>query len=626
MMIKNEVVSDHCLRVSVVGRIDINTSPDLRKYIEKIDGNIKQIIFDLRDVDYISLAGIRELLICRKRFCEEGAMRVENVSEKVFHTFEAAGFSETIPLTVMTSEEPPLFFKSFKDFCAEKAEKLKDRPFIFESGRSFSWSDIEIGSQLIADDLNKLGVGVGTHVGIYGRNSIGWVMTFFAVQKLGAMALLINPGLSVSEIRTVAEISDMTHFCYGTMNNVSNYSEFLSALKADCSQVREVYSFMDASTLTERKSYYESVKNGYSQDVDRDAPCTMLFTSGSTNRPKGVILSAFNILNGAYYSARSQGLMPDDRTCLILPLFHVFGLIAGLFANAIAESAIYIPDDIRTDTLVDFIPKHRLTVFHSVPTKLIALVNNKTFSSDKFSSLRCTIISGSAATEAQIRMFRKKLPNDHFISAYGLSEMAPVSTTDYEDTMEHVLHTVGKPIEHIMIKIASPESGTECRAGEEGEILVQGSNLMGGYYKVPIEDQTIDSEGWLHTGDLGYLDEEGYVHFTGRLGDLIIRGGENIMPGEIEEKISEYYEIKNVKVLGMPSELFGEEVAACITLKDGAVFDEDLLRADLSEKLAKYKIPSKFFVFDGFPILGSGKIDTVTLRKQMLERINDPDT
>ncbi len=620
MILRNEVVSDHCIRVFVRGRIDINTSLGLRKHIGNIDGNIKQIIFDFRDVDYISLAGIRELLICRKRFYEEGAMRIENVSKEVFKTFEISGFNDVIPLTVMTSQEPTFISMSFKDFFADKAAKLKDRPFIVEAGRSFSWIDIETGAQLIADDLNKLGVCAGTHVGICGRNSIGWIMTFFAVQKLGAMALLINPGLSVSEIRTVAEISDMTHFCYGTINNVSDYREFLLALKADGSQISEIYSFGNASALVERKSYYETVKNKYLQRVDTDAPCVMIFTSGSTNRPKGVILSAYNILNGAYYSAKSQALMSEDRTCLILPLFHIFGLVAGLFANAVAESTIFIPDDIRTDTLVEYIPKYRLTVFHSVPTMLIALMNSKAFSADKFSSLRCTIISGSAATEAQIRMFRKNLPNDHFISAYGLSEMAPVSTTEYEDTIEHVLHTVGKPLEHIMIKIAALESGTECKAYEEGEILVQGFHLMGGYYKVPIEDQTIDGEGWLHTGDLGYLDEEGYVHFTGRLRDLIIRGGENIMPGEIETKLSEYNEIENVKVLGMPSEFFGEEVAACITLKEGAVFDENALRADLSKRLAKFKIPSEFFVFDAFPMLGTGKIDVVTLKKQMLER------
>lgn len=623
MIIREVIAKDQCLRVSVSGRIDINTSPELREYTESIDAGIRKIVFDFRDVEYISSAGIRELLICRKRFCEEDAMKIVNVSKDVFGIFEMTGFNESIPLELMTTQEPTFITMSFKAFCAHKADSCKERPFIVESDKSYSWTDIEMGAQLIADDLKKLGVDTGTHVGICGRNSIGWIMTFFAVQKLGAIALLVNPSLTVNEIRTVAGIAGMTHFCYGEINNVSDYPGFISSLKADDSQVREVYSFVNASGFEERRSYYETIRNEYMQSIDADAPCTMIFTSGSTGRPKGVILSSYNILNAAYYNSKDQTLTSEDRTCLILPLFHIFGLVAGLFANAIADSAIYIPKDIRTDTLVELIPKHRLTIFHSIPTMLIALMNNKAFRADEFASLRCTIISGSAATQAQIRMFKEKLPNDHFLSSYGLSEMAPVSITEYDDSVEHVLYTVGRPVKNIRIKIITPGSGTECMTGSEGEILVQGYNLMVGYYKVPIDDQAIDDEGWLHTGDLGFLDEDGYLHFSGRLKELIIRGGENIMPGEIEKVLSEYDEINNVKVLGMPSEFFGEEVAACVLLKDGAVFDEAAIRASLSGKLAKFKIPSKFIVFDSFPVLGTGKIDSITLKKQMLERIGE---
>jgi fatty-acyl-CoA synthase len=252
---------------------------------------------------------------------------------------------------------------------------------------------------------------------------------------------------------------------------------------------------------------------------------------------------------------------------------------------------------------------------------IIALMNNKDFSADAFASLRCTYLAGAAATEAQLRMFREKLPGNHFMIAYGLSEMAPVSVTLYEDTDDHILHTVGRQVENISIRILNRATGEVCAPGEPGEILVQGFNLMTGYYKLPLQDQAIDKEGWLHTGDMGYLDEEGYLTLSGRYKELIIRGGENIMPSEVESAISELEIIESVKVIGVPSDFFGEEVGACVKLKDGASFDEAAVKAELMKRLAKYKVPSYFVVYDEFPMLGSGKIDGVALKKDALERI-----
>jgi fatty-acyl-CoA synthase len=347
----------------------------------------------------------------------------------------------------------------------------------------------------------------------------------------------------------------------------------------------------------------------------------MIFTSGSTGRPKGVLLSSYNILNAATASYTDQTLTAEDRTCLILPMFHIFGLVAGLFANALAGSVIYIPKDIHTSTLLALISEKRCTFFHSVPTMLIALLSNRDFEPEKCASLRCTIISGAAATKAQIEMFQEKLPNDHFLSAYGLSEMAPVSMTVYGDTQEHVLYTVGRPVKNISIKIQDKDTKEDLDVGKTGEILVQGYNLMSGYYKVPVEDQAIDREGWLHTGDLGRMNEDGYLCISGRLKDLIIRGGENIMPGEVEAAISELSMVDNVKVIGVPSDFYGEEVGACIILKEGHAFDEKAMKEALGKKLARYKIPSQYIVYDSFPTLGTGKIDAVTLKKDAIARI-----
>ena len=244
---------------------------------------------------------------------------------------------------------------------------------------------------------------------------------------------------------------------------------------------------------------------------------------------------------------------------------------------------------------------------------LIAMINNKNFSADKVASLRCTIISGARATEAQIKNFQRHMPNNHFMSSYGLSEMAPVSITNYNDSAEKILKTVGKPVKNIKIKIKNPDSDGI------GEILIQGFNLMLGYYKLGLDEQPIDAEGWLHTGDLGKLYADGYLNLTGRIKEMIIRGGENIYPAEVEAAISEDENISDVKVFGLPHNFFGEIVCACVQIKN-LPFDEEKLRDDLTGRLAKFKIPEYFFVYDEFPRLGSGKIDVVSLKKDVAKK------
>ena len=279
-----------------------------------------------------------------------------------------------------------------------------------------------------------------------------------------------------------------------------------------------------------------------------------------------------------------------------------------------AGSTIYLTEKIRSKAILELIARERCTIFHSVPTMLFALIHNENFSTDKVAALRCTIVSGARATEAQMKTLRRLMPNNHFLSSYGLSEMAPVSITDYDDTDEKILHTVGKPVKNIYVKIDKPDSNGV------GEILVQGFNLMTGYYKLAPDEQAIDAEGWLHTGDLGTVDANGYLRLTGRIKELIIRDGENIFPAEVEAAISEHENIVDVKVLGVPHDFFGEEVCACLKLKSAAL-DENEMRTVLSAQLAKYKIPAHFLVYDEFPLLSSGKIDLIALKKDAVKKI-----
>ena len=232
-----------------------------------------------------------------------------------------------------------------------------------------------------------------------------------------------------------------------------------------------------------------------------------------------------------------------------------------------------------------------------MPTVLLRMVNSPEFRPELVETLRLSALAGAHLSEAQVSMLMEKMPANHFMSAYGLSEIAPVSMPIYGDTAAHITQTVGKPLEGIDVKIQNPDTHELCPAGTAGEILVQGHGLMCSYYKVPPEEQPFDDEGYLHTGDLGFLDDEGYLHFAGRIKELIIRGGENIIPNEVAAAISEHESIADVKVIGVPDEVLGEAVAAAVILKDEYVSDEAGVREFLSTRLARFKIPAYFFVY-----------------------------
>lgn len=605
------------LRLSIAGRIDTTTSPQLRKEIAAIPVGTPKIVLDFSDLTYISSSGIRELFICKKKF---PGTTIENVAPAVFDVLKMTGCDKIFSISTAAEDMSTYLQMSFQNFLTSKVERAADNIFFVEGRVAYSWLDVEQCAAVIAEDLSKLGVRRGSHVGICSVNSANWICTFFAIQKLQAIALLMNSNLRAKEIAAVAQIGDVDYLCYGDLPAMRDEENFLAEIRAAASPIKDFYSIRAAIDFRTRRNEYEPLRYKFMNYAEADDPCTMIFTSGSTGKVKGVILSAYNILNAANCNARDQTLRADDKSCIILPFFHIFGLIAGIFANALAGSVLYIPPNIHAATLLELIARERCTIFHAVPTMLLMLINNKNFSADKLSSLRCTIISGASATEAQIQLFRKHMPNNHFLSSYGLSEMAPVSITTYDDTDEHILRTVGKPVKNIEIKIVDRRSGAVCGVGEVGEIFVQGFNLMTCYYKLDENDQSIDGEGWLHTGDLGSLQADGYLKLTGRIKELIIRGGENIMPSEVEAAISKSDIVDNVKVIGVPSDFYGEEVCACIKLKAGATFDEEIFRAELLSELAKFKVPSQFVIVDEFPMLGSGKIDAVTLKKQVLNR------
>ena len=621
MNFRTETNSEGAYILYLEGRIDTISAPQLRTAIADIPLDTSRVVLDFRDVPLVTSAGMREMVVCGRRFPGDRLL-LRNVSADVLEIFHMVGFDNAFNIEKMEEDLSTYINHSFKEILSHQVREYGDLTVLQNDHDSYTWRDIDTASQIIASDLAAMGVGKGTHVGICGANSVNWVLTFYATQKLGAIAMLINPSQSAAEIGKICAIGDITVLCYGEIAAMKDEEAFIDEVcSCEGTSVSNTYAIRNNVDLKTRFSEISALIGRFEQTVEADSPCTVIFTSGSTGKPKGVILSSYNLLNAASVQVKLQHMTDQDKNLLIVPLFHILGLVVCFIPCALKNAKLYIPDNIRTDNLISIMNRERCTLLHSVPTMIIALLNNEKFNKEDFASLRCTYLAGAAATEAQLKMFREKMPQNHFMIAYGLSEMAPVSVTLYDDDDDHILHTVGKPVENIQLRIIDRENGEILPDGKPGEILVQGFNLMTGYYKVAIGDQAIDDEGWLHTGDMGYIDNNGYLVLAGRYKELIIRGGENIMPSEVEAAITELPMIDNVKVIGVPSDFFGEEVGACITLKSGEVFDEQAVRGELLKRLAKYKIPSHFFVFDEFPMLGSGKIDGVKLKKEALERI-----
>ncbi len=610
-------ISDRVAKVEVEGRLDVNSAPLFHENMAAIDLDlIDKVEMDLSGVGYVSSVGLREFIILKKKLGEK-TLRLEKVNPLVDEIFRTTGFDTILDYSVF-DPKTDYSHMSFKGFLAHKAKNGPDKEILYSEGASYNWQEIDKCSHIIANDLAKLGVGKGTHVAICGANSINWVLTFYAIQKLGAIAILANSSLSAPEIVKLSGIGDITVFCYGEILTMENEKEFLSEITGEGSLINTVYDIRKNISFKERLPEYDDIRNKFEGRVGTDDTALMIFTSGSTGIPKGVLLSAYNILNAACSNAESIRLTKDDRACLILPLFHVFGMVAGLFANAVSDASMMLPGKVKTAEIIRTIAENKCTVFHAVPTMLLSIINNPEFSPEKLASLRSTILSGAPVSEAQMRMLQELFPGNHFAASYGLSEMAPVSITDYEDSVRHITKTIGKPVSSVDIRIFDNESGKVCKPGTTGEIQVRGYNLMTCYYKADMDTQSIDGDGWLHTGDLGYLVDDGYLYFVGRSKELIIRGGENIVPNEIASAISQNEDIADVKVVGVPDEFWGEIVAAAVLMKEGKTFEEEEMRSELKQRLARFKMPAHFIVYDKFPMLANGKVDSVTLKNDVV--------
>ncbi|WP_319470822.1 AMP-binding protein [uncultured Pseudodesulfovibrio sp.] len=522
----------------------------------------------------------------------------------------------------------------------EAVEKWPDQEAVVYVDRDFRQTYREFGELVdtIAKGLMGLGVQKGEKVAIWANNVPYWVALQFATAKIGAILLTVNTHYRSHEFQYLLEHSETENLFiighYRDHDYLSTTYEQIPELRTqERGQLRTekfphlkrvfylghekhrgMYSIPElqamAAMVTDEE--YEERQAG----LDPHDVVNMQYTSGTTGFPKGVQLTHYNVANNGYWIGKNQNFHAGDRLALTVPLFHCFGCVLGVMAAVNHGVTMVILEDFVPLDVMASIDQEKCTALYGVPTMFIALLDHAMFDKFDYSHLRTGIMAGSPCPVEVMKRVMDKMNMTEITICYGLTEASPVmSQTTIGDTIEHMTETVGPAMPEIEIKITDPETGETCPAGTQGEVCCRGYNVMKGYYNnEKATAAAIDKDGWLHSGDLGVLDDDGYLSITGRLKDMIIRGGENIYPRELEEFLYTMDGIRDVQVAGVPSEKFGEQVGAFIILKE----DADLLPEDVVDycrgRIAKYKIPKFVTFMDEYPMTASGKIQKYKLR------------
>jgi len=541
-----------------------------------------------------------------------------------------------------------LFNKTIGDWLEYWAETTPDKEYIVYSDRDlrFTWRQFNKRVDEVALGFLALGIKKGDHVGIWAQNVPEWLTYMYACAKIGAVCVTVNTNYKQHELEYIVENSDMHTLCItdGTWDSkyVEMTYEMLPELKTSqrgqlnsCrfpkmrnviyigqEKFRGMYSAAEVQLLGSHVD--EQLLLDLKNSVVPEDVMMMQYTSGTTGFPKGVMLSHFNLANNGYLTGEHMKFTSEDKLCVCVPLFHCFGVTLAT-TNCLTHGCTQVMVE-RFDPLVVLasIHKERCTALYGVPTMFIAELNHPMFDMFDMSSLRTGIMAGALCPVELMRKVSDKMFM-RITSVYGLTESSPGMThTRIEDTFEVRTQTVGSPYEFTEVVVINPETGEECPVGVQGEICCRGYLVMKGYYKNPLAtSEVIDTNGFLHSGDIGYKDEEGNYRITGRIKDMIIRGGENVYPREIEEYLYHLDGLKDVQVAGIASEKYGEEVGAFIILKDGVQMDEDTVREFCRGKIARHKIPKYIFFIKEFPMTGSGKIQKFKLRELGLEWLKE---
>ena len=536
--------------------------------------------------------------------------------------------------------------KTLGQILDETVARFPDQDALVYADRGYrqTWREFADTVDAFAKGLMALGVSKGEKVAVWATNVPYWVTLQFATAKIGAILITVNTNYREHELRYLLNHSECENiFLIDTLRDHA----FVDTLYAIAPELRrQGRSQLRCAALPHLKRVCylgaEKFRGMYSvpeilglavmvsdddyrarqAELDPWDVINMQYTSGTTGFPKGVMLTHVGVGLNGYWIGRNMGFTEKDRLCLCVPLFHCFGCVLGVMACVNHGACMVIVEKFNPLAVLAAVDSERCTALHGVPTMFLAELEHKLFKRFDVSSLRTGIMAGSTCPEPLMRRVVEEMNMKDITICYGLTEGSPVMTqSDVDDPLSLRCETVGCAMPGIEVRVADPETCEELPRGQVGEILCRGYNVMKGYYKMPEETaRTISPDGWLHSGDLGIMDEAGYVRVTGRIKDMIIRGGENVYPREVEEFLMGMPDVMDVQVVGVPSRKYGEEVAAfIIPRKDATIAPEDV-RAFCRGQIAWYKIPRHIAVVEAFPLTASGKIQKFRLREMAAER------
>lgn len=547
-------------------------------------------------------------------------------------------------MTMTDQSDMQLSDKTLGDWLEYWAKESPDKEYIVYSDRNlrFTWRTFNKRVDDMAKGLISIGVTRGSNVGIWAQNVPDWLTFLYATAKIGAVAVTVNTNYRTEEISFLMKDSDMHTLCMTDGVPGSNYTDIIYELLPELRTMQR--GKMKSDLFPELKNVVyigqEKYRGMYNtaellllgnnvpdqefQKLRSLSQChdvvNMQYTSGTTGFPKGVMLTHHNIANNGYLTGVHMKFTADDKCCICVPLFHCFGVVLATMCCLTHGSTQVMVE--RFDPLVTLasIHKERCTVLHGVPTMFIAQLNHPMFELFDVRSLRTGIMAGALCPEELMRQVNEKMFMN-LTSVYGLTEASPGMTQSrVDDPFDVRCTTVGRDYEFTEVSVIDPETGEECPVGVQGEMCCRGYNVMKGYYKNPeATAQVIDKNGFLHSGDLGVQDEKGNYRITGRIKDMIIRGGENISPKEVEDYLYRMPGVKDVQVVAVASQRYGEDVGAFIIRKEGYQLEAEDVRDFCKGHIAKYKIPRYLFFVDTFPMTGSGKIQKFRLREMALE-------
>lgn len=542
--------------------------------------------------------------------------------------------SQSVPSYASGTWDAPMLGDTIGDNFDRTVAAHGDRDALIDRGSGRRWTYRELAREVDALATGLLGTGItkGDRVGIWAPNCAEWTMVQYATAKIGAILVNINPAYRSHELEYVLDQAGIRMLIAAPAFKTSDYAAMIE-------QVRPERAALEHVLLLGSEQWDRLLDDGRAAlDADRaaldraqaalsaDDPINIQYTSGTTGFPKGATLSHHNILNNGYFVGELCGYTEHDRVCIPVPFYHCFGMVMGNLACTSHGAAMVIPGSaFEPAATLAAVQAERCTSLYGVPTMFIAELADPHFDSYDLSSLRTGIMAGSPCPVEVMKQVIERMGMAEVSICYGMTETSPVSLqTRRDDSIDQRVSTVGRVGPHLEVKIVDPATGLTVPRGEAGELCTRGYSVMLGYWNNPEKtSEAIDSARWMHTGDIGVMDSDGYVAITGRIKDMVIRGGENVYPREIEEFLYTHPDILDAQVIGVPDAKYGEELMVWIRMREGAQpLDVDKVREFCTGRLAHYKIPRYVHLVDEFPMTVTGKIRKVEMRELSLELID----